>query len=52
LKEKFRVKFNENVELWTIRHYSAEVIQKTTEGRTILMEQRNRETAQFVMETK
>ena len=52
LKEKFRVKFNENVELWTIRHYTPEVIQSTTEGKTILMEQRNRETAQFVMETK
>ncbi len=49
LKEDFKVLYNDNLELLTIRHYSAEVIDEITKGRKIFVEQRSRHTAHFVV---
>ncbi|MFO7843152.1 MAG: aspartate kinase [Bacteroidales bacterium] len=49
LKEDFKVLYNDNLELLTIRHYSAEVIDEITKGREIFVEQRSRHTAHFVV---
>lgn len=49
LKEDFKVLYNDQLELLTIRHYSAEAINKVTKGREIYIEQRSRHTAHFVV---
>jgi len=49
LKEDFKVLYNDNLELLTVRHYSAEVIDEITKGRKIFVEQRSRHTAHFVV---
>lgn len=48
LQEKYLVRYNENVELLTIRHYTQELINKLTEKKEVLVEQRTRETARFI----
>lgn len=48
-KPEFSCKYNENVELLTIRHYTAEIVADLVAGRTILLEQRSRQTARFVL---
>ena len=50
LKTDFRTLYNSNLELITIRHYTKESIEKMIEGRKSLMEQKSRNTAQFVVE--
>lgn len=49
LKSKYRLKYNSNVDLYTIRHYNDESISKFEEGKTILLKQFSRETAQFIV---
>lgn len=49
LKLNFQVKYNDNLGLITIRHYSDEVIQDLLKGKIIILEQRSRITAQFVV---
>lgn len=49
LKDEFRILYNENLELITIRHYDKESIQKTIGNRRILLEQKSRRTIQFVV---
>lgn len=49
LQEDFKVKYNENLELWTIRHYTEDFIQKTLHGKELLVEQRSRNTFQVVL---
>jgi aspartate kinase len=49
LKEDFKVLYNDNLELLTIRHYSSEAVDKVTKGRKIFIEQRSRHTAHFVV---
>lgn len=49
LKEDFKVLYNDNLELLTIRHYSDQAIDKVTKGRKIFIEQRSRHTAHFVV---
>lgn len=49
LKVDFRTLYNSNLELITIRHYSRESVTKMTKDRKVLMEQRSRNTAQFVV---
>jgi len=41
--------YNENVEMLTIRHYTVEAINRITEGREILLEQKTRSTVRFVV---
>jgi aspartate kinase len=48
-KPEFSCKYNENVELLTIRHYTPEIIADLLAGRTVLLEQRSRQTARFVL---
>jgi aspartate kinase len=52
LKKNFNVKFNEQVSLVTIRHYTNAVLKEWEDNNTILLEQRSRETVQFVIESK
>jgi len=49
LKKDFEVRFNEEVELVTIRYYNREAIDKMTRGRRVLLEQMSRLTAQLVL---
>lgn len=49
LKEKFHVRYNENLELLTIRYYDEPTIKKVTRDKKILVEQRSRVTARMVM---
>ncbi|MFA8437196.1 MAG: aspartate kinase [Marinifilaceae bacterium] len=49
LKKNYRVRYNEHQELITIRHYNREAVERMVKGREILMEQRSRNTAQYVL---
>ncbi len=49
LKNMFRVRYNENLQLITIRYYTQEVIDRIVGGRTILLEQRSRTTEQLIV---
>jgi len=49
LQQDFRVKYNDGLELITIRHYDRPTINKLTENREILLEQRSRITVQVVV---
>lgn len=49
LKERYKVKYNENVDLVTIRHYNQASIDRVSAGREVLLEQTSRSTTQFVM---
>jgi aspartate kinase len=49
LQRDYKVLYNENLELLTIRHYSEKDVQKLTAGRKVYIEQRSRHTAHFVI---
>jgi len=49
LESSFIVKYNTNLELVTIRHYDQQTIDFVTTGKEILLEQKTRSTARFVM---
>lgn len=49
LSKKYRIKYNEKVELITIRHYTNELADKVVRGRKIYVEQRNRTTLQLIV---
>jgi aspartate kinase len=49
ISEDFEVKYNDDVELITIRHHDEEAVERMTAEREILLEQRSRDTAQFVI---
>ncbi len=49
LKKEFRVWYNENLLLYTIRHYNQFTLDKLAKDREILLEQRTRNTAQLVV---
>ena len=48
LKAKFKVTCNENVSLYTIRHYNQNAIQQIEDGKTVLLKQLTQETVQVV----
>lgn len=48
-KEDYKVLYNDQLELLTIRHYSEDAIQKVTKAKKIYIEQRSRHTAHFVI---
>lgn len=52
LKLNFKTLYNEDLELYTIRHYFPSTIENLSEGKEILLEQRSRHTAQLVMRKK
>lgn len=49
LKAFFKVKYNDNLTLITLRHYTDEALAEITVGKTVLMKQTNRNTAQLVV---
>ncbi|MFS4493127.1 aspartate kinase [Maribacter sp. 2308TA10-17] len=49
LKSRFKVTYQENVSLYTIRHFNAEAIESLLNGYEVLLEQRGKETVQFVI---
>ena len=51
-KTKYKVKYNQKLELLTIRHYNAKVVGQLTDSKSILAQQKSRHTARFVLENK
>ena len=49
LKTEFTAVYNENMELLTIRHITADALEQITRGREILLEQKTRSTVRFVV---
>jgi aspartate kinase len=49
LNNDFKVLYNSNVQLMTVRNYDPETIARLSENKVILMEQRSRHTQQMVM---
>ncbi len=49
LKENYTLRYNENVELLTIRHYNPAAISRVTKDRKVLMEQKTRSTIHLVL---
>jgi aspartate kinase len=49
LRERFEVKYNDGLELVTIRHYDDVTINRVTENKEILVKQMSRHTARMVM---
>ena len=49
LKDMFLVRYNENLQLITIRYYTQAVIDSIVAGRPILLEQRSRSTEQIIV---
>lgn len=52
LQENYQVKYNEQCQLVTIRHYDDKTIDMVTTGKEILVTQKSRHTARFVMREK
>ncbi|MDG1334310.1 MAG: aspartate kinase [Crocinitomicaceae bacterium] len=50
--DDYRVKFNEGLELVTIRHYDQATIDRVTVDKEILLQQKTRETARLVVKQK
>lgn len=48
----YHIKFNEGLELITVRHYDAATIERVTNGKEVLLEQRTRETARLIVKQK
>jgi len=49
LKVQFKVKYNDSLTLITLRHYTDASVAELTEGKTVLMKQTSRNTAQVVI---
>ena len=49
LQKDYKIRYNEDLMLYTIRHYYQNTIDAITSGKEILLEQRSRNTAQFVL---
>ncbi|RFZ84885.1 aspartate kinase [Mucilaginibacter terrenus] len=49
LKQSFKVKYNDELTLITLRHYTDSSLLEITSGKTVLMKQTNRNTAQVVI---
>jgi len=50
LQKNYSLRYNDNVELLTIRHYNPAAISRVTKGRKILMEQKTRNTVHLVVQ--
>jgi aspartate kinase len=50
LKKDYETRYNEGLELFTIRHYTDEAVNSVINGRRIMMELRSRSTVQLVLE--
>jgi len=48
-QKEYEVKYNEDLSLVTIRHYDEETINQVTQGKEVLLQQRTRHTARFIL---
>lgn len=48
LKQHYKIRYNEDLQLFTVRHYYPSTLEMLTQGKEVLLEQRSRHTAQFV----
>ncbi len=48
-KENYLVKYNEGLELVTIRHYDDPTLKRVTTGKKVILEQKSRQTARLVI---
>lgn len=51
-KDSYEVRYNEGLELVTIRHYDQATLDRVTENKEILLQQKTRQTARLVMKDK
>jgi len=49
LQKSFEIRYNEGLDLYTIRHYNDEAIQRITSGRNVILEQKSRNTVHIVI---
>ncbi len=49
LEKEFRIRYNTGLELITVRHFRRELLNRLCEGKTVLLEQFSRHTAQLVV---
>ena len=49
LNPKYKVLFNKDLTLYTVRHFREEDLEKLEKGQTVLLKQLSRETAQLVI---
>lgn len=49
LQERYLVRYNQDLELITIRHYNAKAVEQLLRGRQVLLEQQNRTVVQYVI---
>ena len=49
LMPRYKVKYNENLILYTIRHFNEEVVEKLERDKEVLLKQRSRETVQVIV---
>jgi aspartate kinase len=49
LKPFYKVLYNENIDLVTIRHYNQPAIDKVVDGKIVLLEQKSRNTIRMVL---
>lgn len=49
LKKNYKILYNDNLELVTIRHYDKKTIDRVTAEKDILVEQKSRNTARFIL---
>ena len=49
LGREYEVRYNDGCELLTVRHYDEATLERLTRGKEILIEQRSRVTARFVL---
>ena len=52
LQKNYETRYNQGIELYTIRHYTDEAITRITRDRKILMELRSRNTFQVLLDKK
>ena len=50
LRENYTVRYNNNLELFTLRHYNQRAINRIIKGRTVLMEQKTRNTYHLLVQ--
>jgi len=48
LSKKFKVAYNENVSLYTIRHFDEQAAQMVAQNKIVLLKQSSRETLQLI----
>jgi len=52
LQVLFKVLYNEDLELMTVRYYNDETIEELTKNKIILLEQKSRFTVQMIMKNE